>query len=53
MSQPDYVFTSAEDQLELIRLQPIEREFDPAVAVCITTGLTTGWLSGNGPGAGW
>jgi SAM-dependent methyltransferase len=44
MSQPDYVFTSAEDQLELTRLQAIEREFDPASCRRLyATGLTTGW----------
>lgn len=54
MSQPDYVFTSAEDQLELTRLQAIEREFDPASCrrLC-ATGLATGWRCLEvGPGAG-
>jgi SAM-dependent methyltransferase len=54
MSQPDYVFTSAEDQLELRRLQAIEREFDPASCRRLyATGLTTGWRCLEvGPGAG-
>lgn len=54
MSQPDYVFTSAEDQLELTRLQAIEREFDPASRRRIfATGLTAGWRCLEvGPGAG-
>ncbi len=54
MSQPDYVFTSAEDQLELTRLQAIEREFDPASCRRLyATGLTTGWRCLEvGPGAG-
>ncbi len=54
MSQPDYVFTSAEDQLELTRLQAIEREFDPASRRRLyATGLTTGWRCLEvGPGAG-
>ena len=30
MAQPDYVFTTADDRLELTRLQAIEQEFDPA-----------------------
>ncbi|MCS6292799.1 MAG: methyltransferase domain-containing protein [Nitrospira sp.] len=54
MSQPDYVFTSAEDQLELTRLRAIEREFDPASCRRLyATGLTTGWRCLEvGPGAG-
>ncbi len=54
MSQPDYVFTSAEDQLELTRLQAIEREFDPASCRRLyATGLATGWRCLEvGPGAG-
>lgn len=54
MSQSDYVFTSAEDQLELTRLQAIEREFDPASRRRLyATGLTTGWRCLEvGPGAG-
>lgn len=54
MSQPDYVFTSAEDQRELTRLQAIEREFDPASCRRLyATGLTTGWRCLEvGPGAG-
>ena len=54
MSQPDYVFTSAEDQLELTRLQAIEREFDPASCRRLyATGLMTGWRCLEvGPGAG-
>ena len=54
MSQPDYVFTSAEDQLELRRLQAIEREFDPASCRRLyATGLTAGWRCLEvGPGAG-
>lgn len=53
MSQP-YVFTSVEDQLELTRLQAIEREFDPASRRRLyATGLTTGWRCLEvGPGAG-
>ena len=54
MSQSDYVFTSAEDQLEFRRLQEIEREFDPASRRRLyATGLTTGWRCLEvGPGAG-
>jgi len=54
MSQPDYVFTSAADQLELTRLQAIEREVDPASCRRLyATGLTTGWRCLEvGPGAG-
>jgi SAM-dependent methyltransferase len=54
MSQPDYVFTSAEDQLELTRLQAIERAFDPASCRRLyATGLMTGWRCLEvGPGAG-
>ena len=54
MSQPDYIFTSAEDQLELRRLQAIEREFDPASCRRLyATGLTAGWRCLEvGPGAG-
>ena len=54
MSQSDYVFTSAEDQLELTRLQAIERELDPASCRRLyATGLTTGWRCLEvGPGAG-
>lgn len=54
MSQPDYVFTSAEDQLELTRLLAIEREFDPTSRRRLhAAGLTTGWRCLEvGPGAG-
>lgn len=54
MSQSDYVFTSAEDQLEFARLQAIEREFDPASRRRLyATGLTAGWRCLEvGPGAG-
>ncbi|MEQ1793817.1 MAG: class I SAM-dependent methyltransferase [Nitrospira sp.] len=54
MSQSDYVFTSAEDQLELTRLQAIEREFDPASRRRLyAAGLTAGWRCLEvGPGAG-
>ena len=54
MSQPEYVFTSAEDQRELARLQAIEREFDPASRRRLgATGLTSGWRCLEvGPGAG-
>jgi ubiquinone/menaquinone biosynthesis C-methylase UbiE len=54
MSQPDYVFTSVEDQRELTRLQAIEQEFDPASRRRLyAAGLTTGWRCLEvGPGAG-
>ncbi|HSN03600.1 MAG TPA: methyltransferase domain-containing protein [Nitrospira sp.] len=54
MSQPEYVFTSVEDQREVERLQAIERECDPASRRRLgATGLTTGWRCLEvGPGAG-
>lgn len=54
MSQPDYVFTSVEDQREGERLRAIERECDPASRRRLgATGLTTGWRCLEvGPGAG-
>ena len=54
MAQPDYVFTTADDRLELTRLQAIEQEFDPASRRRLyATGLTTGWRCLEvGPGAG-
>jgi ubiquinone/menaquinone biosynthesis C-methylase UbiE len=54
MSQPEYIFTSVEDQRELTRLQAIEREFDPASRRRLyAAGLTTGWRCLEvGPGAG-
>lgn len=54
MSQSDYVFTSAEDQLEFRRLQAIEREFDQTSRRRLyATGLTAGWRCLEvGPGAG-
>lgn len=54
MSDTGYVFTSAEDQLELARLQAIEREFDQASRRRLyATGLTAGWRCLEvGPGAG-
>lgn len=54
MSQPEYVFTSVEDQREGERLQAIERECDPASRRRLgSTGLTSGWRCLEvGPGAG-
>ena len=54
MTQPDYVFTTADDRLELTRLQAIEQEFDPASRRRLyATGLTAGWRCLEvGPGAG-
>lgn len=54
MNQPDYVFTSVEDRLELTRLQAIEQEFDPASRRRLhATGLAAGWRCLEvGPGAG-
>lgn len=54
MSDTGYVFTSAEDQLELARLQAIEREFDQASRRRLyATGLSAGWRCLEvGPGAG-
>ena len=54
MRDREYVFTSAEDQLEFVRLQAIEREFDPASRRRLyATGLAAGWRCLEvGPGAG-
>lgn len=54
MTQPDYVFTAADDRLELARLQAIEAEFDLAGRRRLyATGLTAGWRCLEvGPGAG-
>lgn len=54
MSDGEYLFTSVEDQRELVRLQAIEREFDPASRRRLyATGLTAGWHCLEvGPGAG-
>ena len=54
MAQPDYVFTTADDRVELTRLQASEQEVDPASRRRLyATGLTTGWRCLEvGPGAG-
>lgn len=54
MPDTEYVFTSVEDTREFVRLQAIEREFDPACRRRLyATGLTAGWHCLEvGPGAG-